>query len=174
MASRLPLICGSHLASSVLKPLLAGPRRLGCGSSVFPPSAKVGGPKAQVEHLAWFWQRVIENEKKSELDTSIEQWVPASRITEADETNDTTSVNRSLDKCLYFVVKNRKTGVWTFPAFKYNPDTDTTYDLKGQVSRFMTRSFAGSEASRFWVTSDWPAGTFIHPAQNMKQTLVGA
>lgn len=49
---------------------------------------------------------------RKELELHVER--PAPRITEADEKNDTLSLNRKLDQTLYLLVKN-KDGRWRFP-----------------------------------------------------------
>lgn len=49
---------------------------------------------------------------RKELELHVER--PASRVTEADKKNDTSSLNRKLDQTLYLLVKNKE-GRWRFP-----------------------------------------------------------
>lgn len=49
---------------------------------------------------------------RKELELHVER--PASRVTEADKTNDTKSLNRKLDQTLYLLVKSKE-GRWRFP-----------------------------------------------------------
>jgi large subunit ribosomal protein L46 len=49
---------------------------------------------------------------RKELELHVER--PAPRVTEADEKNDTLSLNRKLDQTLYLLVKNKE-GRWRFP-----------------------------------------------------------
>ena len=50
--------------------------------------------------------------QRKDLELHVER--PASRVTEADEKNDTLSLNRKLDQTLYLLVQN-KDGRWRFP-----------------------------------------------------------
>mmetsp|Transcript_6187 Transcript_6187/g.12135 ORF Transcript_6187/g.12135 Transcript_6187/m.12135 type:complete len:277 (-) Transcript_6187:1092-1922(-) len=43
------------------------------------------------------------------------EFTPASRVTEADRTNDRKSLNRRLDKKLYFILRRTETSAWQFP-----------------------------------------------------------
>lgn len=95
------------------------------------------------------WQR----EKKSiadeeDGDEKTTQWKPEPRITQADQTGDTKSLMRLLDRYLYFVVKSRS-GIWSFP---------TTQNQEGETIR-QTGERALSEcvvsADAFFI-ANWP------------------
>ena len=49
---------------------------------------------------------------RKELELRVER--PAPRVTEADQKNDTRSLNRKLDQTLYLIVKSKE-GRWRFP-----------------------------------------------------------
>lgn len=60
-----------------------------------------------------------ESQDKNKIEEEVEEKaiVPNSRRTKADETNDVKSLERSLDKTLYLIVK--KNNQWKFPTFGY-------------------------------------------------------
>ena len=70
----------------------------------------VGDKEANKEQVSGD-ARIGEGQRK-DLELHVER--PASRVTEADEKNDTLSLNRKLDQTLYLLVQN-KDGLWKFP-----------------------------------------------------------
>jgi large subunit ribosomal protein L46 len=75
------------------------------------PGAEPAGDKEANKEQVSGDAKVGEGQRK-DLELHVER--PASRVTEADEKNDTLSLNRKLDQTLYLLVQNKE-GLWRFP-----------------------------------------------------------
>jgi len=75
------------------------------------PGAEPAGDKEANKEQVSGDPKVGEGQRK-DLELHVER--PASRVTEADEKNDTLSLNRKLDQTLYLLVQNKQ-GLWKFP-----------------------------------------------------------
>ncbi|KAF1847489.1 uncharacterized protein K460DRAFT_402841 [Cucurbitaria berberidis CBS 394.84] len=75
---------------------------------------------------------------------------PKPRVTEADETNDTKSLNRALQRTLYLLVKNKE-GRWEFPQDKLREE-----NLHGAAHRIITHT--GGENMNTWLVGHVPIG----------------
>ncbi|KAH9866669.1 hypothetical protein J1614_008362 [Plenodomus biglobosus] len=75
---------------------------------------------------------------------------PMPRITEADEKNDTKSLNRALQRTLYLLVKNKE-GQWQFPQDKLSEE-----HLHGAANRILTQ--AGGPDMNTWLVGHVPIG----------------
>ncbi|CCE62093.1 hypothetical protein TPHA_0B04230 [Tetrapisispora phaffii CBS 4417] len=100
------------------------------------------------------------NGKSDDLTRSIE---PNSRITEADKTNDITSLERKLSRTLYLLVQN-KNKIWTFPNF------DATNTGLHKDAEEGLRSLGG-EKMYTWTVSKKPLG-FIENKDGSKEFLI--
>ena len=81
---------------------------------------------------------------------------PASRITEADLTNDRRSTDRCLDKSLFLIVKrNREENVWQFPQGKLN---------EGETLRQGAERVGDRAVGRInrWYISNAPIGHYCY------------
>ncbi|KAF2819336.1 hypothetical protein CC86DRAFT_362795 [Ophiobolus disseminans] len=79
---------------------------------------------------------------------------PTPRRTEADEKNDTKSLNRALQRTLYLLVKN-KDGLWQFPEDRLNEE-----NLHGAASRILSQS--GGPNMNTWLVGHIPIGQHQH------------
>lgn len=84
---------------------------------------------AQNRECLYTIEEIIEKQKftygKAEDQTSViktAKYVPTSRVTVADQSNDLKSPFRKLDEFLYFVVKDKKTGKWQLPCAQRKSD----------------------------------------------------
>jgi large subunit ribosomal protein L46 len=75
------------------------------------PGAEPAGDKEANKEQVSGDAKAGEGQRK-DLELHVER--PASRVTEADEKNDTLSLNRKLDQTLYLLVQNKE-GLWRFP-----------------------------------------------------------
>jgi hypothetical protein len=62
----------------------------------------------------------VDEEQEEETFDTVGGFNFAPRTTDADASNDRTSLNRKLDECLYLLIKNNS-GFWTFPSMPMNP-----------------------------------------------------
>ena len=90
---------------------------------------------------------------------------PASRITEADRTNDRRSLERCLDKSLFLIVKrNRDANSWQFPQGKWN---------EGETMRQTSERVGDRAVGKVnrWYISNAPIGhtCYAYPANIQKQ-----
>lgn len=99
---------------------------------------------------------VDENPTVEEIIESM-PFKPASRITEADKTNDKHSLERHLPNSLFLVVKrNRADNAWQFPQGKI---LDTENNMRGVAERVLDR--AGGKFRR-WFISNAPIGYYCY------------
>lgn len=103
-----------------------------------------------------------QNESEDSLGRPI---VPNSRKTEADETNNVKSLTRALDRTLYLVVKNGKTGTWKFPSF--NLETRSPLHVAAEEG---LRKIGGVNINT-WTVSNTPAGVVRY--NNSNGSVVG-
>jgi large subunit ribosomal protein L46 len=95
-----------------------------------------------------------------------------SRITQADRTNDRTSLLRALDQKLYLVVKkNRKDHPWQFPQVPLPVDvTNETKQLRDFAGEGVTAAVGPS--CRTWMTGNAPCGFYTYPfSQDTQKSL---
>ncbi|KAK5780595.1 mitochondrial 54S ribosomal protein mL46 MRPL17 PWA37_003235 [Arxiozyma heterogenica] len=94
---------------------------------------------------------IIPKDENPANDTSISRpVVKNSIITKADESNDTTSLERQLRKTLYLLVKIKPNDEWKFPSFEVNSD----YALH-EVAESGLRDIGGSKINT-WTVSRKP------------------
>ena len=95
---------------------------------------------------------------------------PASRITEADEKNDTRSMNRMLDKSCFLIVKrNRDDKAWQFPQGKLNEEKDGQ-SPRACAERVLDR--AVGKVNRYFI-SNAPIGHICYPYPEAMQQKRG-
>lgn len=94
---------------------------------------------------------IIPKDENPANDTSISRpVVKNSVITKADESNDTTSLERQLRKTLYLLVKIKPNNEWKFPSFEVNSD-----HALHEVAESGLRDIGGSRIN-IWTVSRKP------------------
>lgn len=83
---------------------------------------------------------------------------PNPRQTEADEKNDVRSLIRKLDRTLYLVTKDTKTGAWRFPTFSLNQN-EYLHDAAERGIREL-----GGVNINTWTVSNTPCAVFKEPS----------
>ena len=123
----------------------------------------------------WFHKQVGETSPANLIGTanpSYEEIVamlpfePASRVTEADRTNDTRSKDRRLQDSAFLIVKrNREHYAWQFPQGKINFDKDGD-NARSAAERIIDR--AVGKINR-WFVSNSPCGHICYPYSSEMQ-----
>lgn len=94
---------------------------------------------------------IIPKDENTASDTSVSRPVVKNPIiTKADESNDTTSLERQLRKTLYLLVKTKPNGEWKFPSFEVNSDGELH-----EVAESGLRDIGGSKINT-WTVSKKP------------------
>ncbi|CAI4049437.1 mitochondrial 54S ribosomal protein mL46 SKDI_14G0790 [Saccharomyces kudriavzevii IFO 1802] len=94
----------------------------------------------------------ITNKKEQNKDDVNRPVIPNDRITEADRSNDTKSLERQLSRTLYLLVKDRN-GVWKFPNFDLSDDSKPLHINAENGLRLL-----GGDQIHTWSVSATPIG----------------
>ena len=98
------------------------------------------------------------------------EFVPAPRVTSADETNDTTSLDRKLSESLYLVVPIDG-GALHLPSTAHDASSDT--HLRATVDRSLVELFGEDEGVEVFVGSNAPLGHWLRPFSAEEQQASG-
>jgi large subunit ribosomal protein L46 len=133
-------------------------RYQGYGEEAWNDEVLVGAQESDFEHQVG---KLIEDAEQSGLEDApdttgakkmerepVEKPMP--RITEADQKNDTKSLNRALQRTLYLLVKNKE-GQWQFPQDRLNEE-----NLHGAANRIITHT--GGVNMNTWLVGHVPVG----------------